>query len=113
MLRRLMGGTPPVAQIRKLFVTLRLLGLRARRPAPFTGGYEPVEAGADACAFLRGGDVLVVVGVRGSPTYEGTLTELPGGRWRDVLRGEERSWDGRDAVARLVGAHGVGVFERL
>jgi (1->4)-alpha-D-glucan 1-alpha-D-glucosylmutase len=113
MLRRLMGGTPPVAQIRKLFVTLRLLGLRARRPAPFTGGYEPVEAGADACAFLRGGDVLVVVGVRGTPNYEGTLTELPGGRWRDVLRGEERSWDGREAVARLVGEHGVGVFERL
>jgi (1->4)-alpha-D-glucan 1-alpha-D-glucosylmutase len=113
MLRRLMGGSPPVAQIRKMFVTLRLLGLRGRRPAPFTGGYEPVEAGSAACAFLRGGEVLVVVGVRGAPDYEGTLSELPGGRWRDVLRGEERSFDGRDAVARLVGEHGVGVFERL
>jgi (1->4)-alpha-D-glucan 1-alpha-D-glucosylmutase len=113
MLRRLMGGTPPVAQIRKLFVTLRLLGLRARRPAPFAGGYEPLEAGPAACAFLRGGDLLVVVGVRGAPNYEGTLTELPGGRWRDVLRGEERSWDGREPVARLIGEHGVGVFERL
>jgi (1->4)-alpha-D-glucan 1-alpha-D-glucosylmutase len=113
MLRRLMGGTPPVAQIRKLFVTLRLLGLRARRPAPFAGGYEPLEAGPAACAFVRGGDLLVVVGVRGAPNYEGTLTELPGGRWRDVLRGEERSWDGREPVARLIGEHGVGVFERL
>jgi (1->4)-alpha-D-glucan 1-alpha-D-glucosylmutase len=113
MLRRLMGGSPPVAQTRKLFVTLRLLGLRGRRPAPFAGGYEPVEAGPDACAFLRGGDVLVVVGVRGAPNYEGALTDLPGGRWRDVLRGEERSWDGREAVGRLVGEHGVGVFERL
>ena len=113
MLRRLMGGTPPVAQIRKMFVTLRLLGLRGRRPAPFTGGYEPVEAGPSACAFVRGGDVLVVVSVRGTPNYEGTLTDLPGGRWRDVLRGEERSFDGRDAVGRLVGEHGVGVFERL
>jgi (1->4)-alpha-D-glucan 1-alpha-D-glucosylmutase len=113
MLRRLMGGTPPVAQIRKLFITLRLLGLRARRPAPFAGGYEPVEAGSGACAFVRDGDVLVVVGVRGGPDYEGTLTDPPGGRWRDVLRGEERSWDGREAVARLVGEHGVGVFERL
>ncbi|HJS93371.1 MAG TPA: malto-oligosyltrehalose synthase [Solirubrobacteraceae bacterium] len=113
MLRRLMGGTPPVAQIRKMFVTLRLLGLRGRRPAPFAGGYEPVEAGPAACAFLRGGDVLVVVGVRAGPNYEGTLTDLPGGRWRDLLRGEERSFNGRDAVARLVGEHGVGVFERL
>jgi (1->4)-alpha-D-glucan 1-alpha-D-glucosylmutase len=113
MLRRLMGGSPPVAQTRKLFVTLRLLGLRARRPAPFGGDYEPVEAGPDACAFVRGGDVLVVVGVRGGPNYEGTLTGLPGGRWRDVLRGEERSFDGGDAVERLVGEHGVGVFERL
>jgi (1->4)-alpha-D-glucan 1-alpha-D-glucosylmutase len=112
MLRRLMGGTSPVAQIRKLFVTLRLLGLRGRRPAPFTGDYEPVEAGPSACAFLRGGDVLVVVATR-NPPFEGTLTELPGGRWRDVLRGEERSWDGREAVERLVGEHGVGVFERL
>jgi (1->4)-alpha-D-glucan 1-alpha-D-glucosylmutase len=38
MLRRLMGGSPPAAGTRKLFVTLRLLGLRARRPAPFAGG---------------------------------------------------------------------------
>ncbi|HET6869511.1 MAG TPA: malto-oligosyltrehalose synthase [Solirubrobacteraceae bacterium] len=113
MLRRLMGGSPPVAQIRKMFVTLRLLGLRSRRPAPFAGDYEPLEAGPAACAFLRGGDVLVVVGLRGTPEYEGTLTELPGGRWRDVLRGEERSFDGSDAVARLVGEHGVAVFERL
>ncbi|MBV8711088.1 MAG: malto-oligosyltrehalose synthase, partial [Solirubrobacterales bacterium] len=37
MLRRLMGGSPPIAQTRKLFTTLRLLGLRARRPAPFAG----------------------------------------------------------------------------
>jgi (1->4)-alpha-D-glucan 1-alpha-D-glucosylmutase len=113
MLRRLMGGSRPVAQTRKMFLTLRLLGLRARRPAPFAGAYEPVEAGPAACAFVRGGDVLVVVGVRGTPEYEGSLTDLPGGRWRDVLRGEERSWGGREAVAHLVGEHGVGVFERL
>jgi (1->4)-alpha-D-glucan 1-alpha-D-glucosylmutase len=113
MLRRLMGGTPPVAQIRKMFVTLRLLGLRGRRPAPFAGDYDPVEAGPAACSFVRGGDVLVVVGVRGTPDYEGTLTELPDGRWRDVLRGEERSWGSREAVADVVGEHGVGVFERL
>ncbi len=112
MLRRLMGGSPPAAQTRKLFVTLRLLGLRGRRPAPFAGGYEPIDAGPGTCAFVRGGDVLVVVGLRGAP-FEGTLSELPGGRWRDVLRGEERSFDTRQPVAGVVGEPGVAVFERL
>ena len=113
MLRRLMGGSPPVAQTRKLFVTLRLLGLRARRPAPFAAGYEPVDAGDGACAFVRGGDVLVVVGVRGGPDFSGALVDPPGGRWRDVLRGEEHSFDPGVPVARVVGEHGVAVFERL
>ncbi|MBV9803214.1 MAG: malto-oligosyltrehalose synthase, partial [Solirubrobacterales bacterium] len=112
MLRRLMGGSPPAAQTRKLFVTLRLLGLRGRRPEPFAGGYEPLDAGPGACAFVRGGDVLVVVALRGAP-FEGTLTELPGGHWRDVLRGEERSFDSRQSVAGVVGEPGVAVFERL
>jgi (1->4)-alpha-D-glucan 1-alpha-D-glucosylmutase len=112
MLRRLMGGSPPDAQTRKLFLILRLLGLRARRPAPFAGAYEPVEAGAGACAFVRGGDVLVVVAVCAAP-FEGTLEGPPGGRWRDVLRGDERSFGRREPVARVVDAHGVAVFERL
>jgi (1->4)-alpha-D-glucan 1-alpha-D-glucosylmutase len=112
MLRRLMGGAPPVLQTQKMFAILRLLGLRARRPAPFAAGYEPVDAGAGTCAFLRGGEVLVLVALRSAP-FEGTLTDLPGGRWRDVLRGDERSFDAREPVARLVGEHGVAVFERL
>ena len=112
MLRRLMGGSRPVAQTLKLFVTLRLLGLRARRPAPFAAAYEPIEAGPAACAFLRGAELLVVVATRKAP-FEGTLAELPGGRWRDVLRGEERSFNGSDPVSRLAGEHGVAVFERL
>jgi (1->4)-alpha-D-glucan 1-alpha-D-glucosylmutase len=114
MLRRLMGGSPPVAQTRKLFATLRLLGLRARRPAPFAGPYQPLDAGANACAFLRGGDVLVVVGVHGAPDFSGAvLADPPGGRWRDVLRGEERSFDRGTPVAGVGGEHGVAVFERL
>jgi (1->4)-alpha-D-glucan 1-alpha-D-glucosylmutase len=114
MVRRLMGGSPPVAQTRKLFLTLRLLGLRARRPAPFAGSYEALDAGAGACAFLRGGDLLVVVVVRGAPEFSGAaLADPPSGRWRDVLRGDERSVDPGTPVARLVGEHGVAVFERL
>ena len=112
MLRRLMGGAPPVLQTQKMFAILRLLGLRARRPAPFAAGYEPLDAGDDTCAFLRGGEVVVVVALRRAP-FEGTLTDLPGGHWRDVLRGDERSFSAREPVARLVGEHGVAVFERL
>jgi (1->4)-alpha-D-glucan 1-alpha-D-glucosylmutase len=112
MLRRLMGGSPPVAQTRKMFVTLRLLGLRGRRPAPFARGYEPLDAGESTCAYLRGGEVMVVVATRDTG-FEGTITDLPAGRWRDVLRGDERSFNARQPVAGLVHEHGVGVFERL
>jgi (1->4)-alpha-D-glucan 1-alpha-D-glucosylmutase len=109
-LSRLMGGSPPVPQNRKMFLILRLLGLRARRPEPFMGSYEPLDAGERTCAFLRGGEVLVVVAVRaGQP--EGELLGA-GGRWRDVLRGEERSFRARAPVADIVDEHGVAVLER-
>ena len=112
MLRRLMGGSPPVAETMKLFVTLRLLGLRARRPDGLIGdAYEPLEAGPDACAFVRGGEVMVVVAVR-----DGGLeasVEAPRGRWRDVLRGEQRSFGRQERLAGLVGEHAFAVFERL
>jgi (1->4)-alpha-D-glucan 1-alpha-D-glucosylmutase len=111
MLRRLMGGAAPDGETRKLFVTLRLLGLRARRPEPFTGTYEPLDAGPSTCAFVRGGDVLAAVAVRSGPV-EGTV-EAPRGQWRDVLRGEERSFGSRTRVRDIVGELGIGVFERL
>ena len=116
MLARLMGGSPPGAQTRKLLVTMRLLTLRARRPAPFAGSYAPLEAGEGTCAFVRGGEVLVVVAVRpgaaaGGPV-EGHL-EAPRGRWRDVLRGGERSFDRRVAVTDALDEQGVSVYERL
>jgi len=109
-LRRLMGGSPVVDENRKLFLILRLLGLRARRPEPFSGGYEPLDAGPGVCAFVRGGDVMTLVAVRGD---EPGVAELPGGRWRDVLSGEERSFGSPGSVAALLGEHGFGVFERL
>jgi (1->4)-alpha-D-glucan 1-alpha-D-glucosylmutase len=112
MLRRLMGGSPPSDETRKLFITLRLLGLRARRPALFAGSYEPIEAGDRACAFLRDGDLLVVVATRPGP-FTGTLPDLPGGRWRDVLRGDERSFDARESLSGLVNQHGLAVLERM
>ncbi len=111
LLRRLMGGSPPTGETRKLFVILRLLGLRARRPEIFQNGYEPLDAGAEACAFVRAGEVLVVVGVR-SATPEGTLAG-PSGRWRDVLRGEERSFAAVEPLARVLNDDGIAIYERL
>jgi (1->4)-alpha-D-glucan 1-alpha-D-glucosylmutase len=111
MLRRLMGGATPDAETRKLFATLRLLGLRARRPEPFAGTYEPIDAGPSTCAFVRGGDVLVAVAVRSGPV-EGTI-EAPRGHWRDVLRGEERSFGSRTPAQDIVSDLGIAVFERL
>jgi hypothetical protein len=55
----------------------------------------------------------VVVALRGAPDYAGALADPPGGRWRDVLRGVERSFDAGEPVARLVGESGIAVFERL
>ena len=111
MLDRLLGGSPPDDSTYKLFLTMRLLGLRARRPEPFLGSYQPLQAGERACAFLRGEDVLVVVAVR-SGTIEGVL-EAPGGRWRDVLRGDERSFERRQPLARLLVDRGLAIFERV
>jgi (1->4)-alpha-D-glucan 1-alpha-D-glucosylmutase len=113
MLRRLMGGSPPDAETMKMFVTLRLLGLRARNPEPFVAGaYEPLDAGPECCAYLRGDRVLVVV-LLGAEARGARLSSAPPGRWRDVLAGEERSFDDGDPVAQLLGERNFGVFERL
>jgi (1->4)-alpha-D-glucan 1-alpha-D-glucosylmutase len=112
MLRRLMGGGSPDPESVKLLVTLRLLGLRARRPEPFAGSYEPLPAGEDACAFLRGCDVLVVVAVRSQVGKEEALAGAQG-VWRDVLRGEERSFGAREPLARVLDERGIGIFERV
>ncbi len=65
----------------KLDLIRRALALRARRSAAFAGSYEPLEAGLDTCAFLRGGEVLVAVALRGDLA----LLDVEGD-WRDVLR---------------------------
>ena len=50
--------------------------------AAFASTYEPGEAGADVCAYMRGGEVLVAAAVRGD------LSSLrpPSGSWDDVFR---------------------------
>jgi (1->4)-alpha-D-glucan 1-alpha-D-glucosylmutase len=81
---RLRGGAAPGDfGERKLDLIRRALALRARRPEAFAGGYEPIDAGPDVCAYVRGGEVLVVVPVRGGAS---TGVDVPG-EWRSVLSG--------------------------
>jgi (1->4)-alpha-D-glucan 1-alpha-D-glucosylmutase len=112
LLRRLLGGGH-LPDEPKLWVTARLLGLRARRFEPFApeARYEPLDAGPDCCAFLRGDDVLVVVELRRGGG--GALQGAPGGTWREVLGGRELSFDAAVPVERTVGGYGVAVYERL
>jgi (1->4)-alpha-D-glucan 1-alpha-D-glucosylmutase len=111
MLARLVGGTSPeaTADTRKLWLTKRLLGLRLRRQDAFAPGssYESLDAGRDALAFVRGGDVVVAVATRAAAPA-GSLT-VPAGTWQDVLRGGTAgSW----ALSDLLDEHGIAVLKR-
>jgi (1->4)-alpha-D-glucan 1-alpha-D-glucosylmutase len=48
----------------KLAVIQRTLQFRAAHERAFAGGYEPVDAGAGVCAFVRGGEVYVAAAVQ-------------------------------------------------
>jgi (1->4)-alpha-D-glucan 1-alpha-D-glucosylmutase len=111
MLSRLQGGSPPDRKTVKLWLTKRLLQLRIRRTHAFwEGGYEPLDAGEHAVAFLRGGEVLVVVATRaGVP--DGACIRGAEGSWRDVLGGGTRTLSAEEPLNTLLGAHGVAVLE--
>jgi (1->4)-alpha-D-glucan 1-alpha-D-glucosylmutase len=76
----------------KLDLIRRALTLRAQRPDAFAGGYEPLRAGPDAVAFVRGGEVVAGALLRGEPVS----LALPPGDWRDVLA--ERTVSGTIAL---------------
>jgi (1->4)-alpha-D-glucan 1-alpha-D-glucosylmutase len=103
-------GAAPTEETRKLWLIVRALMLRARRPDAFTGAYEPLEAGPDAVAFLRGGAVLAAAGLRGDGA--GVAVDVPAGTWRDVLDGGERRLGGPLPLAELLGEHPVALLER-
>jgi (1->4)-alpha-D-glucan 1-alpha-D-glucosylmutase len=114
VLGELRGGAPVGPENLKLAMIERLLALRARRPAAFGGAYEPLEAGPCACAFVRGGEVLVCVAMR-EGWREGTLVSPQGWRWRDVLAAdaEPRELTAGEPLADLLDEHGVVVLERV
>jgi (1->4)-alpha-D-glucan 1-alpha-D-glucosylmutase len=108
LLAAVRGGAEPDGETRKLWLIVRALELRARRPRAFAGSYEPLDAGPGAVAFTRGGEVAAAAAVRGDGG-DGSV-ELPEGAWRDVLAPRELS--GRVPVAELLGEHGVALLER-
>ena len=73
---------PPTVDTMKLHLIVRALALRARRPDVFAGSYEPIDAGADVCAFRRDEDVAVVVALR--PAASTRAVDL-GEDWVDLL----------------------------
>jgi (1->4)-alpha-D-glucan 1-alpha-D-glucosylmutase len=71
----------------KLHVIRRVLALRANRPEPFAGAYNPLPADDRLCAFTRGDhEILAVIGLRES-TVDATFTLPTGatGEWRNAL----------------------------
>jgi len=115
ILRRMDDGLP------KLWVVRQGLHLRRSRPRAFgpEGDYAPLRIeGArawHAVGFVRGGEVAVVVPrlvlwLRGD--WKGTAAELPAGRWRNELTGEEVA-GGNQPVADLLARFPVALLARM
>ncbi|WP_205699360.1 malto-oligosyltrehalose synthase [Conexibacter sp. SYSU D00693] len=112
----LKGGAEPTRETAKLHVVWRTLDLRRRRPEAFAGDYTPIPAPDDVCAYLRGSDVLVAVGVRDAATGAGgwTLPAEATGRWRDVLgSGGEVDLPDGVTLAGVLGPDGRALLERV
>jgi (1->4)-alpha-D-glucan 1-alpha-D-glucosylmutase len=67
----------------KLGLIREALALRARRAEAFSDAYTPLEAPRGVCAFTRGHEVAVIVGLRSEA--ELNRVTVPSGVWRDVL----------------------------
>jgi (1->4)-alpha-D-glucan 1-alpha-D-glucosylmutase len=111
MLGRLAGGATPETEIRKLWLTSRLLGLRIRRDDAFAGGYRPLPADAGVVAYLRGDAVAVAVATRPG-LAAGSLDGIDG-TWRDVLAGDERKLASPVRTEDLLDEYGIAVLERI
>ena len=104
----------------KLWVIRQGLHLRRRHPELFgpEAGYRPLPTAGPrtdhAVAFLRGGGVAVIVPrlvIRLGRDWGGTAVELPPGRWRDEMTGEEVE-GGRRNVADLLARFPVALLTR-
>ncbi len=61
----------PTRRTMKAHLIRRVLRLRAERPDVFSGSYEPIDAGPDRVAYVRGGAIRVVVPLRPSDSADG------------------------------------------
>ena len=82
--------------VEKLALVVDALALRRERAGAFAGSYEPVDAGPDVCAFVRGGEVLAVAVLREA----GLDAEV------DV------PWRGRERVGELTGGRSYALLAR-
>jgi len=82
-LEELERGGLPDRRSAKLHLIREALALRARRPQPFAGAYVPVSGPEDVCAFTRGDEVAVIVGLRAGAGVGDVA--VPGSEWRDLL----------------------------
>jgi len=136
LLAELRDATPEVALARaeaglpKLWLTRRVLALRAERPELFAGRYRGLEVSgeraAHVVAFARadgeGNDGLVVAVPRlvarlaaGAAAWTGTRVELPasrGGAWREVLTGTPFERGDAGDVGRLFARFPVALLVR-
>jgi (1->4)-alpha-D-glucan 1-alpha-D-glucosylmutase len=93
VMKRMEEGLP------KLWVIHHAMWLRRERARSFgpEGAYQPIYAKGPeqqrVIAYLRGGDVLTVVPrwTQSRGSWRGTTLELPEGRWRDALTGQQFS----------------------
>lgn len=112
-LDEVVAGAAPTRETAKLFLIHRALALRARRPEPFAGDYQPLAAGERAFAYARGGAVIAAMPIRaGGAGNAIAVPEALRGRWRDVLGDRDVELAASAALADLAGPLPVVLLER-
>jgi (1->4)-alpha-D-glucan 1-alpha-D-glucosylmutase len=115
MVERFEEGLP------KLWLTRQALRVRRERPDLFgpEGTYSPVWASGThnhrVLAFERGGQCLVVAPLRILRTagrWEDTALELPVGKWRNILTGDELAGGDKHPIAELLRRFPVALLVR-
>jgi (1->4)-alpha-D-glucan 1-alpha-D-glucosylmutase len=101
----------------KLWTIRRVLGLRRKHPARFSGAYRALDATGPHAhrvfAFARGDDLVTIVprlGVQ-ADRFRDTALDLPPGSWKDVLSDQTFS-GGTCAVAQLWSALPIALLTR-
>jgi (1->4)-alpha-D-glucan 1-alpha-D-glucosylmutase len=101
----------------KLWTIRRVLGLRRKHPARFSGAYRALDASGPHAhrvfAFTRGDDLVTIVPRLGvhADGFRDTALDVPTGTWKDVLSDQTFS-GGTCAVAQLFSALPIALLTR-